>query len=100
MKRIPPITITPTIKVQIAFFSFMESPSNSLSTTKFPKNHITSSYHKNLSKTAKAIFWPPKSFRGYTTFKGCQVERLAFQGWAKALERFSPWLLISSVKRA
>jgi hypothetical protein len=34
----------------------MESPSNSLLTIKFPKNHITSSYHKNLPKTAKAIF--------------------------------------------
>jgi hypothetical protein len=40
----------------LAFFSFMESPSNSLLTIKFPKNHITSSYHRNLPKTAKAIF--------------------------------------------
>jgi hypothetical protein len=40
----------------LAFFSFTESPSNSLLTIKFPKNHITSSYHKNLPKTAKAIF--------------------------------------------
>jgi hypothetical protein len=28
----------------LAFFSFTESPSNSLLTIKFPKNHITSSY--------------------------------------------------------
>jgi hypothetical protein len=41
----------------LALFSFMESPSNSLLTIKFPKNHITSSYHKNLPKTTKAIFW-------------------------------------------
>jgi hypothetical protein len=40
----------------LAFFSFTESPSNSLLTIKFPKNHITSSYHRNLPKIAKAIF--------------------------------------------
>jgi hypothetical protein len=38
------------------FFSFTESPSNSLLTIKFPKNRITSSYHKNLPKIAKTIF--------------------------------------------
>jgi hypothetical protein len=37
-------------------FSFMESPSNSLPTIKFPKNDIKSSYHRNLPKTADAIF--------------------------------------------
>jgi hypothetical protein len=40
----------------LAFFSFVESPSNSLLTIKFPKNHITSSYYRNLPKTAKAIY--------------------------------------------
>jgi hypothetical protein len=40
----------------LAFFSITESPFNSLLTIKFPKNHITSSYHKNLPKIAKAIF--------------------------------------------
>jgi hypothetical protein len=40
----------------LAFFSFMESPSNSLFTIKFPKNHIASSYYRNLPKTSKAIF--------------------------------------------
>jgi hypothetical protein len=40
----------------LAFFSFTESPSNSLLIIKFLKNHITSSYHRNLPKTAKAIF--------------------------------------------
>jgi hypothetical protein len=40
----------------LAFFSFTESPSNSLLTIKFLKNHITSSYYKNLPKTAKAIY--------------------------------------------
>jgi hypothetical protein len=34
----------------------MESPCNSLLTIKFPKNHITSSNHRNLPKIAKAIF--------------------------------------------
>jgi hypothetical protein len=38
----------------IAFFSFTESPSNSLSITKFSKNQITSSYHRNLPKAAMA----------------------------------------------
>jgi hypothetical protein len=47
----------------LAFFSFIESPSNSLLTIKFPKNHITSLYFSNMPKTTKAIFWPPKSFR-------------------------------------
>jgi hypothetical protein len=40
----------------LAFFGFTKSPSNSLLTVKFPKNHITSSNHRNLPKTAKAIF--------------------------------------------
>jgi hypothetical protein len=40
----------------LAFSNFTKNPSNSLLTTKFPKNHITSSYHKNLPKTANAIF--------------------------------------------
>jgi hypothetical protein len=40
----------------LAFFSFRESPSNSLLSIKFPKNYITSFYHRNLPKTAKAIF--------------------------------------------
>jgi hypothetical protein len=40
----------------LTFFSFTESPSNSLLTIKFPKNHITSSYHKYLPKIANAIF--------------------------------------------
>jgi hypothetical protein len=40
----------------LAFLSFTESPFNSLLTIKFPKNHITSSNHKNLSKTIEAIF--------------------------------------------
>jgi hypothetical protein len=40
----------------LAFFSFTKNPSNSLPTIKFPKNHITSSYYRNLPKTANAIF--------------------------------------------
>jgi hypothetical protein len=42
----------------LVFFSFLESPSNSLPTIKFPKNHITSFYHSNMPKTAKAKIWP------------------------------------------
>jgi hypothetical protein len=40
----------------LVFFSFTESPSNSLLTIKFPKNHFTSSYHRYLPKTANDIF--------------------------------------------
>jgi hypothetical protein len=47
----------------VAFFSFTESPSNSLPTIKFPKNHITSSYHNNMPKTAKAKIWPLRTLR-------------------------------------
>jgi hypothetical protein len=35
----------------LAFFSFTESPSNSLLTIKFPKTHITSSSYSNMLKT-------------------------------------------------
>jgi hypothetical protein len=42
----------------LAFFSFIESPYNSLPTIKFPKNYITSSYYSNLPKTIKAKIWP------------------------------------------
>jgi hypothetical protein len=48
----------------LAFFSFTESPSNSLLTIKFLKNHITSSYHSNMPKTAMAKIWPLMGFRG------------------------------------
>jgi hypothetical protein len=48
----------------IVLFRFTKSPSNSLLTIKFPKNHITSSYHRNLPKTTIAKIWPLKSFRG------------------------------------
>jgi hypothetical protein len=47
----------------LAFFSFTESPSNSLLNIKFPKNHITSSYHRNMPRIAKAKIWPLKNFR-------------------------------------
>jgi hypothetical protein len=42
----------------LAFFSFTESPSNSLPTINFPKYHITSSYHNNMPEIAKAKIWP------------------------------------------
>jgi hypothetical protein len=51
----------------LAFFSFRENPSNSLPTIKFPKNHITSSYHSNMPKTAKAKIWPLRTL-GVNTF--------------------------------
>jgi hypothetical protein len=44
--------------------------------------------------------WPLLILHYIQTSKGCQVERLAFQEWAMTLERFSPRLLISSIKRA
>jgi hypothetical protein len=37
----------------LASFSFTKNPSNSLPTIKFPKNHITSSYHSNMPKNSK-----------------------------------------------
>jgi hypothetical protein len=46
----------------LAFFSFTESPSNSLLTIKFPKNHITSSYHRYLPKAANDIFVRQRAF--------------------------------------
>jgi hypothetical protein len=51
----------------LAFFSFTKSPSNSLLTIKFPKNHFTSSYHSNMPKTAMAKTWPLMGFMGYYT---------------------------------
>jgi hypothetical protein len=42
----------------LAFFSFIESSSNSLHTIKFPKNHITFFHYNNLPKIAKAKIWP------------------------------------------
>jgi hypothetical protein len=36
----------------LAFFSFTESPFNSLLSIKFPKTHITSSSYSNMPKTA------------------------------------------------
>jgi hypothetical protein len=44
----------------LVFFSFTESPSNSLSTIKFPKNHITSN-HNNKPKRPKVKIWPLKT---------------------------------------
>jgi hypothetical protein len=42
----------------LAFLSFTKSPSNSLPTIEFPKNHITSSYHRNIPKTRKTRILP------------------------------------------
>ena len=47
----------------LAFFSFTESPSNSLLTIKFPKNYFTSSYHCNMLRIAMAKIWPLMGFR-------------------------------------
>jgi hypothetical protein len=46
----------------LAFFSFTKSPTNSLLTIKFPKNHITSSYYSNILKTTMAKIWLLKNF--------------------------------------
>jgi hypothetical protein len=45
------------------FFSFTESPSNSLLTMKFPKTHITSS-HNNMPKTTMTKIWSLLGFKG------------------------------------
>jgi hypothetical protein len=41
----------------LAFFSFLESPSTSVLTIKYPKNRIAFSYHSKQPKSAKAISW-------------------------------------------
>jgi hypothetical protein len=48
----------------LAFFRFLESPSNSLLTIKFRKTHITSS-HSNMPKTTMTEIWSLLGFRGY-----------------------------------
>jgi hypothetical protein len=48
----------------LAFFSFTESPSNYLLTIKFPKNHITSSYHSNMPEKCKGQNLASQDFRG------------------------------------
>jgi hypothetical protein len=48
----------------LAIFSFTKSPSNSLLIIKFPKNHITFSYHNNMSKIAKGQILASQAFRG------------------------------------
>jgi hypothetical protein len=48
----------------LAFFSFTESPSNSLPTIKYPKNHITSSYHNNMPQNIKGQNLASHDFRG------------------------------------
>jgi hypothetical protein len=52
---------------------------------------------KYIKKISSPLCGP---FSLYTTSKGRQVQRPASQGWAMALEQFSPRLLISGVKRA
>jgi hypothetical protein len=48
----------------LAFFSFMESPFNSLLTTKFSKLHVTSSSYNNMLKTAMTEIQSLLGFRG------------------------------------
>jgi hypothetical protein len=55
---------------------------------------------ENILKNSIVHFVAPSHFSLHITSKGHQVERAVFQGWAMAFERFSPWLLISSVKGA
>jgi hypothetical protein len=48
----------------LAFFSFTESPSNSLLNIKFPKTHITSSSYSNMPKTTMTEIQSLLGFRG------------------------------------
>jgi hypothetical protein len=65
------------------FFSFTKSPSNSLRTIEFPRNHITSSYYSNMPKTTMAKIWPLKSSRGKNAWNTwhltsiCSIEAFA-----------------------
>jgi hypothetical protein len=52
----------------LAFFSFTESPSNSLLAIKLPKNHITSSYTATCPKQQRPIF-------GHQRALGIKVQR-------------------------
>jgi hypothetical protein len=74
------------------FFTFIESPSNSLPTIKFPKNHITSSYCSNMPKTAKAKIWPLR-INNNTMRGGClliySVDKVLREGFpGRILKRF------------
>jgi hypothetical protein len=48
----------------LAFFSFTESPFNSLFTIKFPKTHITSSSYSSMPKTTMTEIQSLLGFRG------------------------------------
>jgi hypothetical protein len=48
----------------LEFFSFMESPFNSLLTIKFPKTHITTSSYSNMPKIAMIEIQSLLGFRG------------------------------------
>jgi hypothetical protein len=70
----------------LAFFSFMKSPSNSLLTIKFPKNHITSSYHKYLPKTTMVIFGRQRAlgvkvFQGPYSCKNSNLTDIVLKAW-------------------
>jgi hypothetical protein len=67
----------------LAFFSFIESPSNSLPTIKFTKNHITSSYQSNMPKIAKAKIWPLRTLG--VKWKGNMTRTLRFNNLWKIL---------------
>jgi hypothetical protein len=60
----------------LAFFSFTKSPSNSLPTIKFPKNHITSSYLSNMPKTTKAKIWPLRTLGVKNPMHDAQIQRI------------------------
>jgi hypothetical protein len=64
----------------LALFSFTESPSNSLPTIKFPKNHITSSYHRNLPKTENAIFIHQRALGVNLVDKSCEKKNHGIGG--------------------
>jgi hypothetical protein len=70
----------------LAFFSFTENLSNSILTIKFPKNHITSSYHSNMPKSAMAKIWPLMGYCwGFTTGTFIPLEASWVAGLPKGL---------------
>jgi hypothetical protein len=48
----------------LTFFSFTESPSNSLLTIEFPKTHMTSSSYSNIPQISMTEIWSLLGFRG------------------------------------
>jgi hypothetical protein len=77
----------------LVFFSFRESPSNSLPTIKFPKNHITSSYHSNMTQNSKGQIWPLRTLgiKGHFTLRPSSERRKDSSNLIGGEQNFVHW---------